>query len=106
MAKEMLRVGIILDSREAFDCYFDSTGQVPPKMEEGKNTRVIHFVAEDENGQHAAVLIHQTGFEPTPEERRKGEETNGLSVVVALDPGDLEKNALLLDEWLGKEMGL
>ena len=106
MAKEMLKVGIILDSREAFDVYFDSTGKVPPKMEEGKNTRVLHFVAKDENGPHAAVLIHQTGFEPTPAEKQAGEETNGLSVAVALEPGDLERNARLLDEWIGKEMGL
>ena len=106
MAKEMLKVGIILDSREAFDCYFDSTGKVPPKMEDGKNTRVLHFVAEDEKGKHAAILIHQTGFEPTPEEKAKGDETNGLTVAVALEPGDLERNAALLDEWIGKELGL
>ena len=97
-----VKLGFILHSSAAFDFYMDATGEVPPKMPEGKNTLVTPFVAKDENGvERAAALVYQTGFEETPEETTNGDEASGLGVVVAEDvPLDHGRNAI--DAYLDK----
>lgn len=91
-------VGIILDSSQAFETFYDSTGKAPPTMEEGKNTRLIPFTVDDGTGKKAALLVHQTGFAPTREEEAAGDEVNGLSVAVCLDAPTLETGREVLDE--------
>lgn len=80
-----VKLGFIMKSTDAFDFYMDATGEVPPKMPEGKNTLVTPFVAHDENGEYAAALVYQTGFAQTRAEKASGDEASGLSVVVAMD---------------------
>lgn len=87
---------------KSFDLYHDATGKAPPPMPPGGNTTTIPFRLIDENGvERAALLVHQTGFEQTPEEKAAGEEASGLTVAVALDaPAD--EGARVLSEWSEK----
>ena len=98
------QIGIVLDSREAFDIYHDATGTFPPKMEEGKNTRLLPFRLKDEKGkERAALLVQQTGFEQNAEEKEAGQEVNGLTLAVALDapPDEGER---VLTEWTRSQL--
>ncbi len=98
------QVGVVLDSTQAFDIYHDATGAFPPPMEPGCNTRRISFRLHDENGiERAAMLIHQTGFGQTALEEMRGEEVNGLSLLVATDaPAD--EGERLLDDYTDHEL--
>lgn len=102
-----VKLGFILHSSAAFDLYMDATGEVPPKMPEGKNTLVTPFTVRDENGiERAAALVYQTGFAQTPEEKANGDEASGLGVIVAEDvPLTQGRNAidLYLDKMLHED---
>ena len=81
-----VKFGFTLDSEKAFDAYMDATGKVPPKMPQGKNTLLTPFTIKDDDGiERAALLIYQTGFKQTPEEKARDEQASGLSLAVALD---------------------
>ena len=92
----LVKLGFILHSPAAFDFYMDATGEVPPKMPEGKNTLVTPFVVkDDDNIERAAALVYQTGFAETPKETTNGDEASGLGVIVAEDvPLEQGRNAI------------
>ena len=99
-----VKLGFILHSSPAFDFYHDATGQIPPKMPEGKNTLVTPFAVKDDDGiERAAALVHQTGFAETPEEAANGDEASGLCVIVAMDV-PLMQGQNVIDAYLDKTL--
>ena len=94
--KTTTRVGICLDSGEAFNAYYAATGKAPTPIPEGMNTKTTTFT--DAEGR-PAMLVQQRGFEQTPEEKARGDEVNGLMLAVALDAATPEIGFAALDEW-------
>lgn len=89
------QIGFILESAKAFDEYLKATGELPPAMPPGKNTIRREFVIDVDGTPRAAMLIKQSGFKQTKEERLRGEETDGLSVMIATELDvDAGKHAL------------
>lgn len=97
-------IGIILESSKAFDIYYAATGRAPERVPDGANTFVTPFRLGDENGvERAALLVNQRGFPQTSEEAARGDETDGLSVAIAVDaPADEGERVLAgwIDEFL------
>ena len=91
------KIGFILDSTKAFAEYLKATGELPPVMPTGKNTLRTEFVVDLDGTSRAAMLIKQRGFEQTAEEKARGEEADGLSVMIATDL-DVDAGKLALRE--------
>lgn len=69
-------------------------------MPAGCNTHIVPFRLIDTAGaERAAILVHQTGFDETPEEKARGDEASGLSVAIAIEDPPEEGQAIL-DKWV------
>ena len=79
------KIGFVLDSGRAFEEYLKATGELPPAMPPGKNTIRMEFVIDLDGTPRAAMLIKQTGFDQTHDEKERGDEASGLSLMIATE---------------------
>lgn len=92
-----VQIGFVLDSGRAYDEYVRATGKLPPAMPRGANTLRAEFEADVDGEKRAAMLIKQIGFAQTAEEKARGEEASGLSLMIATDV-DVEQGKAALRE--------